>query len=301
MKQKNFRKLFTIYFIAFGVIISLLGASINYYIQTMQTNKILKQKASEIFKIRNEVDLTYHLNDISNTLNSLKSNQLVKDYVSSKNNNNEKNLKNLFLNVINSNNLIMKVRYVNKDGKEIIRVEKNSKNSDSFVVDEAKLKDEKESDFFKNISKLNDDSIWYSKLGLDTESNQVEQLYKPTLIVGIPIFNKNNFDGIVAINVFLDDLLKMVSKSSVFNHYIVDKNKNYIFHPDEEYSFNVYKNIKRDIKEDFPDGLEADKIFTYSLEKIFKNEENLLMILKPKDDYEKEIFFDKLLLHRINT
>ena len=86
----------------------------------------------------------------------------------------------------------------------------------------------------------------------------------------------------------------MVSKSSVFNHYIVDKNKNYIFHPDEEYSFNVYKNIKRDIKEDFPDGLEADKIFTYSLEKIFKNEENLLMILKPKDDYEKEIFFDKL-------
>ncbi|MFV3255205.1 hypothetical protein, partial [Klebsiella pneumoniae] len=28
--------------------------------------------------------------------------------------------------------------------------------------------------------------------------------------------------------------------------------------------------------------------------KIFKNEENLLMILKPKDNYEKEIFFDKL-------
>lgn len=54
------------------------------------------------------------------------------------------------------------------------------------------------------------------------------------------------------------------------------------------------KNIKRDIKEDFPDGLEVDKVFTYSLEKIFKNEENLLMILKPKDNYEKEIFFDKL-------
>lgn len=294
MKQKNFRKLFTIYFIAFGIIISLLGVSINYYIQTMQTNKILKQKASEIFKIRNEVDLTNHLTDISNTLNFLKNNQLVKDYVSSKNNNNEKNLKNLFLNVINSNNLIMKVRYVNKDGKEVIRIEKNSKNSDSIIVDEAKLKDEKESDFFKNISKLNEDSIWYSKLGLDVERNQIEQPYKPTLIVGIPIFNKNYFDGIVAINIFLDDLLKMVSKTSVFNHYIVDKDKNYIFHPDEQYSFNAYKNIKRDIKEDFPDGLEVDKVFTYSLEKIFKNEENLLMILKPKDNYEKEIFFDKL-------
>lgn len=86
----------------------------------------------------------------------------------------------------------------------------------------------------------------------------------------------------------------MVANSTIFNHYIIDKDNNYIFHPNEEFSFSSYKNIKRDIKEDFPNGLNDSEVFTYSLENIFKNEENLLMVIKAKDNYKNEIFLDKL-------
>jgi len=85
MKHKNFRKLFTIYFITFGILISLMGASINYYIQTMQANKILSQKASEVFQIRNENELKYYLNHLDNTLKSIKNSRLMQDFISSKN------------------------------------------------------------------------------------------------------------------------------------------------------------------------------------------------------------------------
>ena len=40
MSQQNFHKLFTIYFIVFGLLISLCGATINYYLQVNEINNI---------------------------------------------------------------------------------------------------------------------------------------------------------------------------------------------------------------------------------------------------------------------
>ena len=294
MKHKNFRKLFTIYFITFGILISLMGASINYYIQTMQANKILSQKASEVFQIRNENELKYYLNHLDNTLKSIKNSRLMQDFISSKNLYNKEKINDLFLSTSNANELIMRIRYIDKNGKEVILVDKNNSKNNSFAENDSNLKDQKESDYFKKISKLDNSNIWYSKLKLVTTNQEIEKPYKPTFIIGTPLFNKNNFDGILVINIFLNDLLKMVANSTIFNHYIIDKDNNYIFHPNEEFSFSSYKNIKRDIKEDFPNGLNDSEVFTYSLENIFKNEENLLMVIKAKDNYKNEIFLDKL-------
>lgn len=80
----------------------------------------------------------------------------------------------------------------------------------------------------------------------------------------------------------MNNLLKAISTSTIFEHYIIDKNENYILHPNSEFSFNKYKNINRHLKDDFINGLNTQGVYSYSLENILKNNEQALMILKTK-------------------
>jgi hypothetical protein len=73
----------------------------------------------------------------------------------------------------------------------------------------------------------------------------------------------------------------------------IDKNENYILHPNNEFSFSKYKNINRILKDDFTDGLNTQGIYSYSLENILKNNEQAVMILKTKKNYQKELFSEK--------
>ena len=108
------------------------------------------------------------------------------------------------------------------------------------------------------------------KLNLNIENDKVEIPYKPTFRVAIPFFEEDKFTGIVIINVLMDNLLKAISTSSVFEHYIVDKDDNYILHPNNEFSFNKYKNITRNLKDDFENGLNTKGIYVYPLKDILK-------------------------------
>lgn len=86
--------------------------------------------------------------------------------------------------------------------------------------------------------------------------------YKANFKIAMPLYYNNEFSGTVIINVLMNNLLRAISSSSVFEHYILDKENNYILHPNNEFSFNKYKQINKDIKEDFKEGLKT-KIFIY--------------------------------------
>ena len=140
---------------------------------------------------------------------------------------------------------------------------------------------------------MNKNEIWHSNFDLNIENGKIEVPYKPTFRIGMPIFDKDKFEGIVIINVLLNDLFRVIGNSTIFEHYIIDKNQNYILHPNSQFSFNKYTNIQRDIKEDFPDGLESKEVFSYSLKNILKNEDESIMFLKTKSDYKQELIKDK--------
>ena len=57
MTQKNFHKYFTLYFILFGIVISLFGAIISYNFQVKDIQKELDKKAKEISEIKIDSNL----------------------------------------------------------------------------------------------------------------------------------------------------------------------------------------------------------------------------------------------------
>jgi diguanylate cyclase (GGDEF)-like protein/PAS domain S-box-containing protein len=293
LSQQNFHKLFTIYFIVFGLLISLCGATINYYLQVNEINKSLERKASEIFKIKNENILINAIKNMDNIIKSLANNRVVNEYITSKKSNKEDEVREIFFAIANSNNTIMQTRLLNKDGLEIIRINRDSSEEEPYIVDKSQLQNKSQRDYFKILSKMNKNEIWHSNFDLNIENGKIEVPYKPTFRIGMPIFDKDKFEGIVIINVLLNDLFRVIGNSTIFEHYIIDKNQNYILHPNSQFSFNKYTNIQRDIKEDFPDGLESKEVFSYSLKNILKNEDESIMFLKTKSDYKQELIKDK--------
>ena len=294
MTQKNFHKFFTLYFIIFGIIISFFGVTISYTLQNKDIEKDLDRKAKEIFSIKNETILKPTIENIDNIVKSLANNEIIKDFSTNKNTHKKEDLEILFLAIANSNNIIMQARLIDKNGKEIIRVDRNKENQEAFLVESSYLQDKSQREYFKVLSNSPKDTIWHSKLDLNIENDKVEIPYKPTFRVAIPLFEEDKFTGIVIVNILMNNLLQAISTSSAFEHYIIDKNENYILHPNNEFSFNKYKNINRTLKDDFTDGLNTQGIYSYSLENILKNNEQAVMILKTKKNYQKELFSEKL-------
>ncbi len=293
MTDKNFHKLFTLYFIIFGVMITLSASIINYYLQVNEISKSLNKKAIDIFKINNEDILRNTIKNMDNTIKSLSNNQIIYDYIIS-GTNNKTNSQQIFLAIASSNNSIMQMRFINKDGQEAIRIDRSSSNEDAYIIEDSELQNKSQRDYFKILSTMNKNEIWYSKMDLNIENGEIEVPYKPTFRIGMPIFNGNKFEGIIIINILVNDLLKTITNSTIFEHYIIDKNQNYILHPNNKFSFNKYTNIKREIKEDFPNGLESKEIFKYPLKDILKNEDESIMVLKIKSGYKQELIKDKI-------
>ncbi len=293
MTQKNFHKFFTLYFIVFGIIISLFSVTISYTLQIKDIEKDLDRKAKDMFSIKKETILKPTIENMDNIAKSLANNEIIKNFLTNKNTHKREDLEILFLAIANSNNTIIQARLIDKNGQEVIRVDRNKESQEAFLVEKSSLQDKSQREYFKVLSNAPKNTIWHSKLDLNIENNKLEIPYKPTFRVAIPLFEENKFTGIVTVNMLMNNLLKAITASSIFEYYIVDKNENYILHPNNEFSFNKYKNINRAIKDDFPQGLNTQGIYRYSLEDILKNNEQAVMILKTKRNYQKELLNEK--------
>lgn len=294
MTQKNFHKFFTLYFIIFGIVISLFGSIISYSFQINDIQKELDRKAKEILEIKINTILKPTIENIGNIVKSLANNKIIREYLISNNTHKKEEVEQIFFAIASSNNIIMQARLLDKNGQELIRVDRENKTKNVFLVDEKDFQNKKTRDYFKILSNSKKEDIWYSKIDLNIEHEQIEIPYKPTLRVALPLIQNNQFEGIVIVNILMNSLFDAIGTSSSFEHYIIDKDQNYILHKNNEFSFNKYKNIKMDFKKDFPDGLNTIGVYIYPLKDILDNEDNPIMILKTKKDYKKDLMEEKI-------
>ena len=294
MSQRNYQKYFMIYFIVFGTIISFLGAGINYAFQIKEINLDTNKKAKDIYDIKIQTILKSAIENMDETVKSLATNKTVLEYINTNNTHAEEELEQIFMAVVGSQKEIMQARLISKNGKEIIRIDRNKNDDVPFAISKDKLQDKSDRDYFKILSKMNEQLIWHSKMDLNIENGKVEIPYNPVFRTAIPLFNNNEFSGMVIVNMHITNLFSAVGKSSAFEHYIIDKDNNFILHPNDEFSFNKYKNIERNINVDFPNGLNADGIFSFSIDNVLHNGDKATFILKTKNLYKTTLLDSKI-------
>ena len=75
------------------------------------------------------------------------------------------------------------------------------------IVPEDKLQNKSDRYYFQEIVKFKRDSVYFSVLDLNVESNKIEIPYKPMIRIGSPVFDSDgNVIGIVIVN-FLGNII----------------------------------------------------------------------------------------------
>lgn len=298
MTHKNFKLIFTLYFIVFGVVITLFSSLIGYNLQLINIGDRINKSAEEISFIQKNNLLKPDIKKMDDLLVALSSDASLEKYFINPNHESKVESLNVFYAIAVSDHLIMQARFIDAEGKEQIRVDRTNSTSLPFIVEDSKLQDKSGRDYFQIVSKMKANTIWYSKIDLNIEHGKIEVPFRPTFRIATPIYRDGSFKGIIIINMLMDEILAKIANSTIFEHYIVDKEGNFILHPDERFSWSKYTSSNAHLIDVFPDDASAiltgttkgENFYVYSLDDIFQNDDDVRLILKPKEEYIHALF-----------
>ena len=100
-----------------------------------------------------------------------------------------------------------KIRFLDKNGIEKICV--NLKDGKPLLVPKRDLQDKHNRYYFQNIKQLKPGKIYPSPLDLNIENHEIERPFKPTLRIGVPIFDQYaDFSGALVVNYLAASMLR---------------------------------------------------------------------------------------------
>lgn len=302
MSHKNFRLMFTIYFITFGLVIALFGSFIGYQMQTVNIKENIDAKSQESFIVKKFNIIKPSIDRLDSIVRSLANNQALYAFIKENTDENTKNIQNVFFAITSSDKLIMQARYIDEKGQERVRIDRKNKEDAPFIVSGSELQDKSHRDYFIDTSSLKTQQIWHSKLDLNIEHGKIEVPFRPTIRAAVPIYVNNKFRGIVIVNMLTEELIRNFKNSNIFDVYLIDKEGNFIIHPNDRYSWNKYTGVNRKLSDDFPHSAsnilagksKGEDFFAFNINDILHNEDDAVLILKPKKDYEQQLFSSNL-------
>lgn len=294
--------MFTLYFVIFGIVIALFGSMIGYKIQMINVQERIDQNAKEVAFNKKINTLEPSIDGMESMVIALATNKTIQEYIQEPNYQHKNDMINLFYAIAMSDNLVMQARYIDAEGKEKIRVDRLNESSIPFVVEDEKLQDKSSRDYFKIVSKMAPEKIWHSKLDLNIENGKIEVPFRPTIRIATPIYNKDKFVGIVIINMLTNKLLNSLRTSPVFEHYIIDKEGNFILNPNDKLSWSKYAKSPARLIDDFPTeasnilagARKGENFYAYTLDDVLHNDDDAILILKPKADYKHSLILSNI-------
>jgi len=194
----------------------------------------------------------YHdfYNKKTTEVKALSKNKILLNFIKNKKDN-YNNVNSLFKTIMLSNDNYMQLRYINKDGQEIIRLDRQEIGQTPVMIDKTKLQNKSARYYYSACCAINKDEIWFSKIDLNVEHNVIEKPIKPVLRVAHQIYVDSTFEGFVIINIFMKPYLKTLTESSAFDTYLVDKDGYFIIHKNSDKNWAKYLDNSHNIIKEF--------------------------------------------------
>jgi len=206
----------------------------NNYTNESNIHNITNETHEIIFQNKNKYILDY-INNYKNSLDVLSRNRLFTDYINNKHD--EENSTQLFLAVLNTLPSTFQIRYLDLNGNEKIKINKNlfSKDTPSIITPENKLENKAYRDYFKTFIELKNGEYGVSNIDLNIENGKITEPKMATIRVAKAIFDKNNNKkGFIVINIFLDNFLNKLRESELFNIFLVNNKGQFIIDDSKE-------------------------------------------------------------------
>ena len=196
-------------------------------------NNIHNQRMNEIY--RTDINFLHdYYNFFSNEINNTNSDLLfLKNIIRDSDQFSKKAIQDGLLHFVEAKKVYDQVRYIDKNGNEIIRINYNDGNP--FIVTEDELQNKENRYYFTETIKLPDDYIYISPLDLNVENEIVEEPPKPMQRYGTPVYRDGEIIGIALINYLAANLFDIFENSN--NTYgkmmLVNSDGYWLYHEDE--------------------------------------------------------------------
>ncbi len=115
MFQKNFRFMFALYFIMFGIAIALFGSLIGYKIQMTNIQERIDKNAEEVAFSKKINTLEPSIDKMDSMVIALATNKTLQEYLQNPNDQHKNDMTNLFYAITMSDNLIMQTRFIDAE------------------------------------------------------------------------------------------------------------------------------------------------------------------------------------------
>ncbi len=158
----------------------------------------------------------------------------------------------LFLTIMEANKEYMQIRFIGKNGFEKLRYDREKQSLEPYKS--SSLQDKSNRYYFKAASYLSENDVWFSEIDLNIEHGVFERPFKPVARVATPVYINKEFQGILIINLFMEELLESITRSALYDIYLVDEGGYYIRHKESKYNWSLYDS-KHSIDHDFKDDI----------------------------------------------
>ena len=182
-------------------------------------------EASKVFGDKNKF-FKYYMKDTNLKISTIQNSNIFNDFLSNPNDTDVVN--SLFMDIAGTSDNIMQLRYVDKSGNEIIRVQRAEFASKPYQVKKRKLQNKSERYYFKDTLGSPENSFYYSSLDLNREYSKIQIPIQPVIRVGSPVFHNGKKSGVIIINIFMKNFLQELINIPLFDVYLFDGDGNII-------------------------------------------------------------------------
>ncbi|MDD3324171.1 MAG: sensor domain-containing diguanylate cyclase [Sulfurospirillaceae bacterium] len=296
------RFIYTSLFVFFGFVIALVSYFSSSYIHLVEIQKDLKSSAPKELDIKIKT-LQNHIKNLDIILETIAQSDIFKTYLEdAKNQSAKKNAHDLFYAVAKNHSNLMQLRYIDAKGMEKIRYDRLNLKDDVLKIEDKELQDKSDRYYFKEALKAKPDESWYSLIDLNIEHGAIEIPIKPVLRIAKSIHTQNGLEGIVIINIFMEEILDELRTSSHFRVSLLDRDGDFILHSEHQKGTEIFcdwvKYLKptstcnaytKDELAQITKGTYAKGEFFYKAIKTnFAKADGLIISLKPKIEKIKE-------------
>lgn len=174
----------------------------------------------------------------------------------------------LLLTIMEANKDYMQIRFIDVKGHERLKFHRDENAKEPYKSNI--LQNKKNRYYFQESSVLKKGEVWFSPIDLNIEYGKVQKPYTPVLRIATPIYIKQKFNGILIINIFMQDLLNNITKSTLYDIYLIDEAGYYLKHKNKKYNWSIYTS-KHSIDDDF---------LSQDVYKIQSNKQDILVLNK---------------------
>nr|WP_319266142.1 PAS domain S-box protein [uncultured Draconibacterium sp.] len=142
------------------------------------------------------------------------------------------------------------IRFIDKNGKEKLRI--NYNNGEPEIVADSILQDKSDRYYFQEVKKLAKGELYFSKFDLNIENKKIEIPYKPVLRIGTRVFNcDDEFCGVILTNYLGNDLIeriKALNVNSISRIHVLEPNGYFLISPNQEDNWGFLFETRKDKK-----------------------------------------------------